>query len=70
MVKGRSENDLATYLKSLPDKERVKVVCIDLSSIYRKIIKKYFPNAKIVVDRFHVIRLVNELLLMMNAGFR
>ncbi|KTC87455.1 transposase (IS652) [Legionella drozanskii LLAP-1] len=27
----------------------------------RSLIKKYFPNAKIVADRFHVIRLVNQL---------
>jgi transposase len=32
-----------------------------LSHTYRSLIKKYFPNAKIVADRFHVIRLVNQL---------
>jgi transposase len=30
----------------------------DLSSTYRALIKRYFPNAKIVADRFHVIRLM------------
>lgn len=34
------------------------MVCIDLSSTYRALIKRYFPNAKIVADRFHVIRLM------------
>jgi len=38
----------------------VKIVCIDLSSPYRSLIKKHFPNAKIVADRFHVIRLINH----------
>ncbi len=38
----------------------VRVVCIDISSSYRSIIKKHFPNAKIVADRFHVMRLVNH----------
>ena len=56
MVKGRSESDLRDYLASLQGKERVKVVCMDLSSTYRSIVKKHFPNAKIVADRFHVIR--------------
>lgn len=62
--KGRSQSDLAQYLQSLPGKERVKVVCIDLSSTYRTIIKQHFPNAKIVADRFHVIRLVQHQCMM------
>jgi transposase len=45
-------------LQKLPGKEAVKVVCIDLSSTYRSLIKRYFPNAKIVADRFHVVRLM------------
>ncbi len=61
IVKGRSAKDLESYLKNLPHKERVKVICIDLSSTYRHIVGKYFPNAKIVADRFHVIRLMNHM---------
>ena len=39
---------------------KVRVVCLDLSSTYRAIAKRYFPNALIVADRFHVIRLINH----------
>jgi transposase len=60
VVPGRSAADLKDYLLKLPGKERVKVVCIDLSSSYRSLIKQYFPQAKIVADRFHVIRLLNH----------
>jgi transposase len=60
IVKGRSKAELADYLESLQGRERVKVICIDLSSTYRSIVKAYFPNAKIVADRFHVIRLINQ----------
>jgi len=31
---------------------------MDLSSSYRSIVRRCFPKAKIVADRFHVIRLV------------
>jgi transposase len=58
IVKGRSESELRNYLQQLSGKERVKVICIDLSSNYRRIIQHYFPNAKIVADRFHVVRLL------------
>jgi transposase len=64
IVKGRSQSDLSDYLASLQGKERVKVVCMDLSSTYRSIVKKHFPNAKIVADRFHVIRLIQHQCMM------
>jgi len=60
VVKGKSEKELLPFLASLKGRERVKVVCIDLSSSYRRIIRKWFPNAKIVSDRFHVIRLIQH----------
>ena len=33
---------------------------MDLSDTYRNIAKTYFPNAIIVADRFHVVRLINH----------
>lgn len=64
VVRGRSEKDLSEYLQQLQGKERVKVVCMDLSSTYRSIVKKHFPNALIVADRFHVIRLMQHQCMM------
>lgn len=64
VVLGRSAQDLSAYLKELPGKEKVKVVCMDLSSTYRSLVKKYFPNALIVADRFHVIRLMQHQCMM------
>jgi transposase len=55
---GRSEADLASYLRTLRGREQVRVVCIDLSNSYRSMIRKWFPRAAIVADRFHAIRLV------------
>ena len=55
---GRSEAELAGYLRTLHGRERVRVVCIDLSNPYRAMIRRWFPRAVIVADRFHTIRLV------------
>ena len=55
---GRSDTELADFLASLQGREKVRVVCIDLSSTYRKLVRKWFPNAKSVADRFHVVRLI------------
>jgi len=56
---GRSEASLNPYLERLSERYRTKAVVMDLSETYRSIAKKHFPNAMIVADRFHVIRLVN-----------
>lgn len=60
VVLGRSEAALEGYLNQLKGKERVRVVCMDLSSAYRAIVRKHFPRALIVADRFHVIRLIGH----------
>ncbi len=56
---GRSEPSLRRYLRGLEGKERVQVVVMDLSETYRSIARRYFPNATIIADRFHVVRLIN-----------
>ncbi len=60
VVLGRSAASLHQYLKRLPGREQVRVIVMDLSETYRQIARRYFPNAIIVADRFHVIRLVNH----------
>ena len=42
----------------LEGKGKVKAVVIDLSDTYRKVASRHFPNAKIIADRFHVVRLM------------
>jgi transposase len=60
VVLGRSEASLESYLNRLEGKPLVKVVCMDLASVYRALVRKHFPNARIVADRFHVIHLINH----------
>lgn len=37
-------------------RNKVKVVTVDMSGSYIPLIKKLFPNAKIVLDRFHIVQ--------------
>ncbi len=60
VVLGRSPASLDAYFQHLQDKRRVRLVCMDLSSSYRAVVRKHFPQARIVADRFHVIRLINH----------
>jgi len=57
------KNDsLATLTEFLrkADKKRVSEVCIDMCRGYRNIIEKELPDAKITVDKFHVIAYANK----------
>jgi len=54
-------------LSQLEGKAEVQMVCMDLAPSYRALVKKHFPNARIVADRFHVIRIINHHFL---AGWR
>ena len=63
---GRSNKQLLEQVKSIPGRHNVRVVSIDMSGTYRSLVKKLFPNAKIVSDKFHVLRLLNPAI--MTAG--
>ena len=58
VAKGKSPQELVPFLASLQGRERVRVICIDMSNTYRAVVRRYFPQAKLVADRFHVVRLV------------
>ncbi len=58
ILPGKAEGSLAGQLFDIKDKQKVRIVVMDLSSSYRSLVQKHFPKALIVSDRFHVIRLV------------
>lgn len=44
-------------LSYIQGRENVKSVCMDLSISYRSFARDFFPNAKIIADKFHMERL-------------
>ena len=58
VAEGRSAREMIRFLSGLRGRHKVRVVCIDLSSAYRDLVAKWFPNAIIVADRFHAVRIV------------
>lgn len=62
LVESRKHKDIKEVLKSWGDEvlSQIKEVSIDLSGNYRGLVRKVLPNADIVADRFHVMKLVNE----------
>ena len=66
LVHGKDHQSLEDQLKHIPGRLNVKVVVIDMSSTYKSFVRKFFPNAQIVADKFHVLRLFTPHL--MKAG--
>jgi len=64
MVKGTKAEDVIDILKKIPIKFRQKVteVTMDMANSMNKIVKKSFPNAVKVIDRFHVQKLAYQAL--------
>ena len=44
------------YLRAFPNKNQVQYFVMDMNREYLDIARKLLPNAKIVIDRFHVVR--------------
>ena len=60
LVQGKTSGELIDALKHIPGRENVTHVALDLSDPYKKFVKDFFPNAQLVADKFHVLRLLNS----------
>ncbi len=62
VLEGRTKKQLLTYLEALPEatKARIEEVCIDMWRPYAQAVRLALPEARLVVDRFHVMKAVNE----------
>jgi len=62
IVAGTKATDVNSVLDKIPAKQRqlVKEVTLDLSPAMKEIVRKSFPQATVVDDRFHVQQLVSE----------
>lgn len=58
ILRSRTQVTLIDYFRSFPNRKEVKYFVMDMNQVYRDIARTFFPNAKIVIDRFHVVRYV------------
>src|SRR5690606_13776697 len=59
MVDGKIVGEIINKIKHIPGRENVENIVLDLSDPYKKLAKDHFPNAKVIADKFHVLRLLN-----------
>lgn len=61
IVEDRRLNSLLRYFAYFTHKTRskVKLIVIDMYSPYISLIQKIFPNAQIIIDKFHLVNLIS-----------
>lgn len=58
ILPSRKKKDLVSYFMQFEHRARlnVKILVTDMNASYNALIKECFPHAKLVVDRFHVVK--------------
>ena len=61
IIKDRKLNNLLKYFSYFTHeaRSRVKLIVIDMYAPYISLIKKMFPNAEIIIDKFHLVQLIS-----------
>ena len=60
ILPSRTVETVQDYLRSFPNRNEVKYVVMDMNRGFRDAAKAFLPNAKIIIDRFHVVRYCTE----------
>lgn len=60
LLEDRNKPLVVRYLQQLPDRERVEVVAMDMWRPYKEAVNAVLPQAEVVVDRFHVVRMATN----------
>ena len=60
ILKDRNKRTVIDYLSRAPNLEKVKYVAMDMWRPYRDAVELLIPDALIVIDKFHVVRMAND----------
>ena len=62
MLEDRSTKTVVKRLRQIKDKEKIELVAIDMWKPYRDAVNTVLPDAIVVIDKFHVVKMVNKAL--------
>lgn len=58
----RTKDVIAPYFRDLKDKDNVEWVALDMWGPYKDVIREHLPNAKMVIDKYHVVEKASRVL--------
>lgn len=62
VLPNRNKPTVIKRLQTLPGHEKVRYVAMDMWNPYRDAINTVLPQARIVIDKFHIVRMANQCL--------
>ena len=60
LLPNRNKDTVVRFLHHLEGKERIQYVAMDMWQPYRDACSAVIPDARIVIDKFHVVKMANE----------
>ncbi len=57
VLRDRSKPSIVNFLKSMKDPQKIEVVTMDMWPGYRNAVYETLPNALVVIDKFHVVKM-------------
>jgi len=70
MLHNRNKDTVAKYLFKMPNRDKVQYVAMDMWTPYRDAVSAVLPDATIIIDKFHVVRMANDAMEKARKGLR
>ena len=70
LLASRTQHVVVSHLARLPQRDSVEIVSMDMWAPYREARRAALPQARIVVDKFHVVRMANQALEVVRKTLR
>lgn len=62
LLTNRKQETVVKWLRQLSGKETIQTVTMDMWQPYKNAVREVLPQANIVIDKFHVVKMANEAL--------
>ena len=62
MLEFRTQDHMMPFFEKLRDREKVEWICTDMWRPFKRSFSPYLPNARLVIDKFHVVKMASEAL--------
>ncbi len=70
MLDNRNKTTVAKWFSNVHDRHKIKLAAMDMWNPYRDVVSELMPKAKIIVDKYHVVRMANQSLEVVRKGLR
>lgn len=70
LLPNRNKDTVVRFLHHLEGKERIQYVAMDMWAPYRDACQAVIPDANIVIDKFHIVKMANEAVEKVRKGLR